>query len=218
MTFFYFLEQKGESAFSLLQSTNDEKVYPVLEKLFKLCLCKDNSQKIDLSNLQLPFLSPLFVKLLIDLNIKVIDLRNNKLESIPEEFGHLPFDKVKLDGNPLSLIPRPFRDSWPKIHKYLHSLKNRAARWKERKVLIVGEEATGKSTLLKCFCTKKNKVSCKENLATDGIKITSNISLINGKLGPNDAIDMEQFSISAWYAYFNLPKGEFPFHNVKVFN
>ena len=43
-------------------------------------------------------------------------------------------------------------------------------------MIFVGEEGMGKTTLLKCFKTKKGKVKCKENISTNGIEIHEGLS------------------------------------------
>ena len=81
-------------------------------------------------------------------------------------------NKVNLDGNPLSIYPERCRTSWPRMKEYLQSIENRAEARNIKKLLIVGEEGVGKSTLLKCLRKKANKTNVAENISTDGIDIT----------------------------------------------
>lgn len=107
-------------------------------------------------------------------------------------------EKVNLTGNSLKFLPVEIRnDNWPKIQKYLVSIQNRAAKWRERKLIFVGEEGTGKSTLIQCFLTKKNKTDCKKNVATDGIQIYNDISLQIGQLKETNT-HSQDIIVSAW--------------------
>lgn len=63
-------------------------------------------------------------------------------------------------------IPERFRNPWPVLRDYIGSVGSKAGRWTEKKILFVGKEGVGKTTLLKTLKSKKHKVSCKENLST----------------------------------------------------
>lgn len=56
---------------------------------------------------------------------------------------------VNLKGNPLSAIPESFRStSWTsQLREYLQSIYDASKEFLERKILLVGEEGTGKSKL-----------------------------------------------------------------------
>ena len=71
-----------------------------------------------------------------------LDLSNNLLTSLP---CTLRKSDVKIDGNSLSLIPESARGSWAKIRTYLDSVSDRATRWSECKLLLVGQEGVGKT-------------------------------------------------------------------------
>jgi GTPase SAR1 family protein len=57
---------------------------------------------------------------------------------------------------------------------YLKGLLQQAATWKEIKLLFVGEEGVGKSSLLESFQNSKHKMKKDpgQNLATDGIAMS----------------------------------------------
>merc|ERR1712137_221980 len=83
-------------------------------------------------------------------NLRVLDLSGNNLDLIPEEFIHLPWlEKVNLEGNPLRSIPERFQSTWPILRDYMSTVRTKASRWTERKLLFVGQEGVGKTTLLK---------------------------------------------------------------------
>ena len=71
------------------------------------------------------------------------------------------------------------------MKEYLQNLERRAEERNIKKLLIVGEEGVGKSTLLKCLRKKTNRTNVTENISTDGIDI-SDITLT----GPDDSNPM----------------------------
>jgi predicted NACHT family NTPase len=78
--------------------------------------------------------------------IKEINLDNNKLNSIPKDFTNLR--NVTVLGNPLQSIPVEFHsDKWKKLKQYLTSVVEKTANWNIRKLIVVGEEGVGKTTL-----------------------------------------------------------------------
>ena len=89
-------------------------------------ICKEKKYKLDLSGLHLDRVSPMLISILPELNIRVLDLINNRLETLPVEILNVGLDKVKLKGNPLTKIPAAYRSgNWQKVEKYLNTLKNR---------------------------------------------------------------------------------------------
>ena len=148
---------------------------PLLQALIAHCTT-GNGTMVDLSNCEIRSLNALAVALLTP--IRVLDLSNNRLQSLPPELSDLSLlEHVILDGNPLMYIPKPFRKSWLKIRTFLKGIGQKASRWNERKMVLVGEEAAGKSTLLQCLRSKKHRVSCKTNLSTNGIAMHTNMPL-----------------------------------------
>ena len=175
-----------------------------LQKILFSQVLNEKTKRVDLSHLSIHIISSSLLRCLSESNIRVIDLRGNYLDTLPEELAQLGFiENVKLKGNPLKFIPKELQTNpnqiWSKLQKYLVSLQNRASRWKERKILFVGEEETGKTTLIQCFLTKKNKTSCKNNLATDGIQIYRDISLQSGQIKDSSAVyASSDLLINAW--------------------
>lgn len=98
------------------------------------------------------------------------------LESLPVELIQLDQLKfLKTDGNPLTTMPQELRTATPdRIMAYLKGLQTQAATWKEVKLLFVGEEGVGKSSLLESFQNPKHKMKKEvgQNLATDGIAMS----------------------------------------------
>jgi Leucine-rich repeat (LRR) protein len=100
-------------------------------------------------------------------NLRVLDLEGNNLDIIPVSIAFLAqLERVLLDGNPMRTVPERFRSPWPVLREYMKSIGNKAAHWTEKKLLFVGQEGVGKSTLLKSLRSRRHKVSCKENLST----------------------------------------------------
>jgi Leucine-rich repeat (LRR) protein len=80
--------------------------------------------------------------------LKRLNVLNNQLQAIPEEILKLQnFKGLQASGNPLETIPQSFR-LWPKLKDYLISIQKKATSWRERKLLFVGQEAVGKTTLV----------------------------------------------------------------------
>jgi Leucine-rich repeat (LRR) protein len=66
---------------------------------------------------------------------KVLDLSNNLLLTLPVALANLSIiSTVKLDNNPLLLLPASVRRSWPKTQNYLRNIDKRAAKWAQCKV------------------------------------------------------------------------------------
>lgn len=158
--------------------------------------------RTDVSGVCLSSISSLMVSAFKEVKTKILDISRNELQRVPPELATLEhLEKLKLQGNPLSVLPGPVRQlPWPRMKAYLQSITERAEKWNERKVIIVGEEGVGKSTLVRSLCSRKGKASCKENLATDGVSITPNISLTHGLEQPQSApgaVSMDT-SLLAW--------------------
>ena len=100
--------------------------------------------------------------------------------------------QVILEGNPLSIYPERCRTSWAKMKEYLQSIETRAECRNIKKVLIVGEEGVGKSTLLKCLRKKTHKTNVTENISTDGIDI-SDVTLT-----PSDENSAKPMVLKTW--------------------
>ena len=76
--------------------------------------------------------------------IKELILSENMLQALPVPLRHVK--KVDTHQNPLQSIPIDIRHGkWSKIRKYLDQIATRAAQWNIRKLLLIGEEAVGKS-------------------------------------------------------------------------
>ena len=87
---------------------------------------------------------------------------------------------LKIDFSnvePLDLVPTMYHGSWADLKSYTETLAQRAQKWPERRIVFVGEEGVGKTTLIKCFRSELGKVPCATNIATDGIEIHKNVRL-----------------------------------------
>jgi len=88
---------------------------------------------------------PIGLMILVEQGIvKDLNLSQNMLQSIPVQLRTVR--KVNVLQNPLQTIPADIRKAkWSKIKKYLEQIAIRAEKWNIRKLLLVGEEAVGKS-------------------------------------------------------------------------
>ncbi|KAH3762063.1 leucinerich repeat kinase [Pelomyxa schiedti] len=99
-----------------------------------------------------------------------LDIRGNFINFLPSCLHKL--NNVLLAGNLLRTLPSRFRTEWNETLKNFLKYNGTCIPWNSKKVLFVGEEATGKTTLLRCLekqgtPTKKTSGS----VATDGIAI-----------------------------------------------
>ncbi|KAH3759249.1 Protein NLRC3 [Pelomyxa schiedti] len=124
---------------------------------------------LDLSNLALKSFPPLLCEGLLYAGCTSLDVSANLLETLPSSLHEIP--EVTLDGNPLSLIPESFRHQpWSKLSQFL-KYNGVPVCWWNKKLLMVGEEAAGKTTLLKCLAKRKAVNTGGKNVATDGIAV-----------------------------------------------
>ena len=116
----------------------------------------------DLSNCSLTEVPTSLLRMIKANLITKLDLRNNRLNEIPLELASFP--DVKISKNPLSTIPAQYRDEkWPILRKYVQSAVTIADNWDIRKVIIVGEERSGKTSVLKCI-ERESKIDCSKRM------------------------------------------------------
>jgi Leucine-rich repeat (LRR) protein len=109
-------------------------------------------------------------------NLTEIDLSSKNLKSVPEwveqltsakkidlsfnQINVLPFfltqmtnlKELRLDGNPLESIPTEVKEGGLKrLMVYLRQLEVSRVKWNRVKLMFVGKEAVGKTTLLRAF-------------------------------------------------------------------
>ncbi|KAH3757623.1 leucinerich repeat kinase [Pelomyxa schiedti] len=103
-----------------------------------------------------------------------IDLSYNKLDTLPRALCTV--SNIKLDGNPLGKIPFHFH-SWNLLKRFLR-LDGEPIPWLQRKLLMIGDGAVGKTSLLSCLQHHKSKTDTKRaSIATDGIAVHSEFKL-----------------------------------------
>lgn len=77
-----------------------------------------------------------------------LDLSQNNLEFLPVDLSAIPtLRTVDLDGNPLTAMPRMYRQWSSNLREYLSSIHQESEDFLERKLIIVGPEGVGKSSL-----------------------------------------------------------------------
>ncbi|KAH3743046.1 Protein tyrosine and serine/threonine kinase [Pelomyxa schiedti] len=131
----------------------------------EVCLARAVKGKdLDLSYLGLSLVRPV----LVSLECSSIDLSNNHIDGVPTSLYKI--EHVNLKDNPLSEIPIRFRElEWGDMRRFLRYSEDSLV-WENRKLLLVGDGAAGKTTLARCL-KKKSSTSISKNVATDGISI-----------------------------------------------
>ena len=115
-------------------------------------------QYVDLSN-NLIALIPAHIENLVEL--KTLKMRNNALDALPSSLARLPkLQKLALEKNPLQSIPKEvLTHSFKTLMSYLSQMEGQTNNWKRIKLLVLGEEATGKTrygTILKDYVQLTN--------------------------------------------------------------
>lgn len=99
-----------------------------------------------LANGEFEFLPPIILEWCNSGILKDLNLNGNHLMNLPLELRKLK--NCLLEENPLLSLPREIRTGkWPKIKKYLEILQERAVTWNYRKLMILGDIGSGKSSL-----------------------------------------------------------------------
>jgi len=109
-------------------------------------------------------------------SLKKLDLENNALRALPGEMGSMThLTDLKLRGNPLLLDswlpPEAQSNGTRSILAYLRDLHKGAERCYRMKLMFVGKENAGKTSL--SFYLQNNKKMEKPPLSTDGIDINT---------------------------------------------
>ncbi|KAH3723061.1 leucinerich repeat kinase [Pelomyxa schiedti] len=156
------------------------KLLAVVSKLFRVWVQANNwtavqevglsgalsHQDVDLSFLNLHTLPPILEFVAC---CKSLDLSFNQLSALPQWMHKVKF--VNLMENPLDTIPSRFRaEKWDTMKQFV-MYNCEPVEWKSHKLLLVGDGAVGKTTLLRCLRKNRNTTNVKKNEATDGVSI-----------------------------------------------
>jgi serine/threonine protein kinase/GTPase SAR1 family protein len=115
--------------------------------------------------------------------LKRLDLRNCQLNThLPPSLADLTnLQNLMLSGNKLATIPAEIVASWSSVTDtlaYLRDLSQTRIPWRRIKLLVVGEEGVGKTSVLRTLAAiggkRKKKIKrAPETVSTDGISISS---------------------------------------------
>eukprot|EP00007_Cunea_sp_BSH-02190019_P005553 CAMPEP_0174232408 /NCGR_PEP_ID=MMETSP0417-20130205/2700_1 /TAXON_ID=242541 /ORGANISM="Mayorella sp, Strain BSH-02190019" /LENGTH=2427 /DNA_ID=CAMNT_0015310457 /DNA_START=88 /DNA_END=7371 /DNA_ORIENTATION=+ len=133
-----------------------------------------NLHELNVSNNQLASLSSGLGNLV---NLRSLSLQKNNLKHLPSNFGFLQkLTRIKLDDNPWKTPPREVvSGGLESVMQFMKDLLAGADPCFRMKLMIVGQENVGKTSLLRCLTRKKNakgKLDL-ETMSTDGIDIES---------------------------------------------
>ena len=113
-------------------------------------------------------------------NLKTLDLSGQGYDSLPTNLSNLSsLEMLKWNDNPLKTIPEFIKNgTFNQMMDYLRSLEKGAISWNQIKLLVVGQPASGKTSLIKCLKNSFHKLEKNDNLniATNGIEISQWIS------------------------------------------
>lgn len=110
--------------------------------------------------------------------LEELDLRRNRLQTVPAGIVRAhSLERVLFHENPLRDIPAAFRGGdWPQLRRFLLTIRKESTRWKERKLLLVGQEGVGKTTLLRAL-SEGRRVRCDINISTNGMAVERGLKL-----------------------------------------
>lgn len=101
----------------------------------------------DLSNCDITEVPEAILRMVRANLITKVDLSNNKLVAIPADLAVIRY--CDISNNPLSAVPHAHRDNWATLRKYLTAAVTKASEFKRRKVIVLGGEGTGKTSVVK---------------------------------------------------------------------
>lgn len=114
------------------------------------------------------------------MSLEALNLSNNVLIYLPSELTKMPAlkpNRLELQGNPLETIPKEtVARGGAAILSYLSQLREGKEKWKRMKLLVIGEENVGKTSLISAltdFNKRKKEVREGVNHSTDGISIAT---------------------------------------------
>lgn len=107
--------------------------------------------------------------------LRQLDLSDNKLTALPPFLANIKgLVKLDISGNPLESIPSEVKGGSLKgILVYLRQLAKSQAKWARIKLMLVGKENVGKTTLLHCLTTLLHNPKAAKKSASDFFAATA---------------------------------------------
>lgn len=107
--------------------------------------------------------------------LRQLDLSDNKLTALPSFLANIKgLVKLDISGNPLESIPSEVKGGSLKgILVYLRQLAKSQAKWARIKLMLVGKENVGKTTLLHCLTTLLHNPKAAKKSASDFFAATA---------------------------------------------
>jgi hypothetical protein len=107
--------------------------------------------------------------------LRQLDLSDNELTALPSFLANIKgLVKLDISGNPLESIPSEVKSGSLKgILVYLRQLAKSQAKWARIKLMLVGKENVGKTTLLHCLTTLLHNPKAAKKSASDFFAATA---------------------------------------------
>ena len=157
------------------------------------------------ANCQLPYISPVLLNSIIECledpiiqqRVKSISFKNNDIQNIPTEILKLPESlDIKFEGNPLELIPDEFKQSWTKTREYLSSIGQRSGKFQDCKIMFLGQESCGKTSLLRNLTSKRNKSNY--TISSFGLQIACRCEFQINEVSAEVEGDSQSINFNIW--------------------
>ena len=174
------ISPKDSLPYQLLQC-NEVSIHSVWLRKYSTTTSFPRRTDLQLSACNIPVLPTPFLEGLALYNsnaehpITHLNLEDNLLDTIPSQLGTIPELKdVRFEGNPMTLMNWMTKRDWPSIKDYLVSLESRASRWNVCKIMVLGDNGVGKTSLVDSL---KKKGSRRKFTFTSGMTVARNISM-----------------------------------------
>jgi small GTP-binding protein len=135
-------------------------------------------------------------------NLQRLELQENLLTALPPELALLPLSEAQIDisGNNKLVSPPPATVRAGKWLAYLRDMLQQAGASNRAKVMLVGKENVGKTSLREAFTNRKKRSAVK--LSTDGIDIETVACSVQASNGAAVSIRLNVWDFAGQDIYY----------------